>query len=137
MAGVASATAGARRSASRAPARTAMRGGRDRRRTSPSAAPLRSLGPWRRLPVRPERITSALCLRLVGVLLRGELQRGLARLLEMPSLNFERPLRELTDPLIARLLVHLVDDLDVPELAGLGHDEELEPLEAVGVVPEV
>ena len=67
----------------------------------------------------------------------GERKGRLPRLVEVLLLDGQRPTHELADPLVAGGLVQLADDLDVTELAGLGHDEELEAVQAVGVVTEM
>src|SRR5215213_7831877 len=61
----------------------------------------------------------------------------MARVFEVALLDRLRPLEQLLHLRLAGHLVHGAHDLHVPELAGLGHDQELEPVEAVGVVAEV
>src|SRR2546423_12640055 len=87
-------------------------------------------------PVRgsdPEEVSA---LGLVRVFLGRQLQRALQRRLEVPLLNRRRPLHELVQPWQVRSLVHLADDLPVADLAGLGHRQELEAVELVGVATE-
>src|ERR687897_620918 len=60
-----------------------------------------------------------------------------ARVLEVALLDRLRPLEQLLDLRLAGDLVHGADDLHVAELARLGNDQELEPVEAVRVVAEV
>src|SRR4051794_36668257 len=75
--------------------------------------------------------------RLVRILLRGELQRALQRLVEVALLDRLGPAHDLLETRHVRLLVHRLDDRPVPDLAGLGHRQELEAVERVGVATEV
>src|SRR3954454_2503465 len=70
-------------------------------------------------------------------MLASECQSSVACLLDMPLLDRLSPLEELANLRLAGLLSHDACDLDVPELAGLGHDQELQAVERIGVAAEV
>src|SRR5215208_5367093 len=61
----------------------------------------------------------------------------MARVFEVALLDRLGPLEQLLHLRLAGHLVHGADDLHVSELAGLGHDQELEPVEPVSVVAEI
>src|SRR3954447_24482603 len=74
----------------------------------------------------------------VGVLLLGrQRERSLPDVLQVALLDGERPIHQLADRLFARLLIELAEDLPVTDLSGLGHCEELEAVEVVGIGSEV
>src|SRR3954451_16691884 len=94
-----------------------------------------SFGPLSPPPHPARRTTTATTRklrRLVRVLLGGQLERRGAHGLEVALLDRERPLDELLHLRLPGTLVERREDLPVPDLAGLGHRQELEPVERVG-----
>src|ERR1700709_525874 len=83
----------------------------------------------RRRPAKP--------LLLVRVLLGGQAEGDLADFALVPFLDRQRPGHQVADLLLAGVLVDLAEDLPVAELAGLGHRQELEAVELVGLLVEV
>src|SRR3954452_9191564 len=74
---------------------------------------------------------------LVRILLGGELARALKHVLEVALLDRQRPGDELADLIVPGRLVHRLQDRPVTDLGGLGHRQELEAVERVGVVVEI
>src|SRR5215218_4560023 len=64
-----------------------------------------------------------------GVFLGGEGQRALADVAEMPLLDRQRPVDQLLELGLCRLLVQLAEALPVAQLSGLGHGEAFEAIE--------
>src|SRR4051812_15411501 len=73
----------------------------------------------------------------VRILLSRQLQRAVAHRDQVALLDRQRPVDKLLDVVLAGLLAQLAEDGPVADLAGLGHGQELEAVELVGVLAEI
>src|SRR5688500_16680054 len=89
-------------------------------------------------PATSAQTSAAGALRLsVRVLLRRQLDARRHGVLQVPFLDRQVRTHQATDPRVLRLLVQLLQHRPVTDLAGLGHRQELEPVEVVRPALEV